>query len=373
MSKNNGSIKQDQKNRIAALSDWNPNPIVELDEKLTITYANMAARLKFPELLSPELQISHPLILALAANVPVLLESKSEVVVFEQELMLDSIIYDAQIFAIPKNKRVYVFLNDTTKRKEAEDERRIMQEKLFRSQKLEAIGQMAGGIAHDFNNILTVIQGNLQLVKVDVPQNSKEMKRITAALEATMRAGQLSKRLLDFARHDHVQPKIIDLSEHLTDIIDLIKPSLGKDIEIEVDIENNLEKIYVDPIQLDNAILNLAVNAKDAMENKGKIMIVGRNTILETKDIAQNSDVQPGKYVKLSIMDNGTGIPNNILNQLGRPFFTTKERGKGTGLGLSQVRAFMQEARGFLNIESEEGKGSSFHLCFPKASTLTQD
>lgn len=356
----------EQSDRLSALTELNPNPIIELDVSLIATYQNAAARMKFPDLI--RLKAKHPVLMPLAKVITEIFEMKSDFVVFEQEITVKEINYEVQIFFIRKNARIYLFMTDATSRKQAEKAKKEMAEQLFQSQKMEAIGQLTGGIAHDFNNILTVIQGNLQLLKTGFPTDSKELKRITGALEATARAAELSKRLLAFSRRGHLEPKVIVLPNFMEEMVKLLKPTLGKSIEISCKVPENVGTINVDPGQLENVILNIVVNARDAMKGQGKITIQVRNCSLSAEAL-MNTQVRPGDYVQISIQDTGSGISKEILPHIFEPFYTTKEVGKGTGLGLSQVFGFVTQSQGHVHVETEEGKGSTFHLFFPKIAS----
>lgn len=356
----------EQSERLSVLTELNPNPIIELDFRLNSTYQNAAARMKFPDL--NNLQVEHPVLQPLLKVLGEILENTSQFVVYEQELMVKNDIYEVQIFSIAKNKHVYLFMTEITAKKRAEKAKEEMAEQLFQSQKMEAIGQLTGGIAHDFNNILTVIQGNLQLLKLGFQEDSKEMKRVLAALNASNRATDLSKRLLAFSRRGHLEPKVISMPKFVQDLVKLLEPILGKSISLECKLAEDIGAIRVDPSQLENIILNIAVNSRDAMKDNGKIILAIQNTTLEAGSIPK-TQVRPGEYVKIDIQDTGSGIPKEVLPHIFEPFYTTKEVGKGTGLGLSQVFGFVTQSQGYISVDTEEGKGTTFHLFFPKIAS----
>lgn len=348
--------------RIEALTDWNPNPIIELNEKKKILYTNPAAKIKFPDLHDRGSQ--HPALAGLSSVIDEFLNSTSEFIVFEQEILVGEACYEVQVFAFPKNCRMYIFMIDTTKRMQALQERRDLEEQLFQSQKMEALGQLSSGIAHDFNNILTSIQGNLQLLQQEAVPNTKEMKRILAALKATERAADLSKRLLSFAKRSDMEVKSISLPEFMKDMENLIKPAIGKHIDLTLSVKQPIWKISVDVNQLENALLNIAVNARDAMDLHGKLNIIAENIILTENDYHKDKFVRPGDYVRISISDSGIGIKKEILTRIFDPFFTTKLL--GTGLGLSQVNSFVRQSKGYVMIDTEEGQGTTVHLYLPR-------
>lgn len=357
---------------VCVFTEWNPNPIIEIDDQLNILYTNDAALLKFHDLLT--LKQRHPLLKEIELIIPELIFHKeSEITVLEREFELENTFFEMQIYAIPKTAHIYLFLTDMTRRIKAEHEKKIVEKQLFQAQKMEAIGHLTSGLAHDFNNILTAIQGNLQMLKRELQrEEAKVLKRISAALHATERASNLSKRLLAFSRKDQLQPSVVDLNVFIADISNLMGPTLGIGIHLEKKIEAEVWKIYVDPIQLESVLLNLAVNARDAMPDGGTVVIHVANATIRENIKDNNNDsimMRPGDYVKVSITDNGMGIPKEVIPQIFEPLFTTKDIGKGTGLGLSQVYAFMVHSQGQVVVESEEGKGTTFHLYFPRIDT----
>ena len=256
---------------------------------------------------------------------------------------------------------------DITERKEAEKALEQAREALFQSQKMDAIGQLTGGVAHDFNNLLTVIVGGLDTV---ARSGSGETVRIHRALDmarhAAERAAGLTSRLLAFSRRQPLQPDPTDLNILVRNMTDLLHRSLGEQVEIEGVLSPRLWMVEVDQNQLETAILNLAVNARDAMPEGGKLTIETANTYLDDRYAETDAEVVPGQYVLLSVSDTGSGIPQDVLQRVFEPFFTTKAPGRGTGLGLSMVYGFVKQSGGHVTIYSELGRGTSVKLYLPR-------
>jgi signal transduction histidine kinase/CheY-like chemotaxis protein len=243
-------------------------------------------------------------------------------------------------------------------------------ERLLReSQKMEMIGQLTGGVAHDFNNILTVISGGIEIVAdgvVDRPQLHHVAKMID---DAASRGAELTNRLLSYARRQPLQPRSIDVNALVLETVKLLGPSLGEPIEIETRTVEDLWPALADPSQLTNAVVNLAINARDAMPNGGKLLLEIDNVDLDPAFAEQRPDVVAGPYVMLAVSDTGTGIPAAIRGRVFDPFFTTKEVGRGTGLGLSMVYGFVKQSGGHIHLYSEEGFGTTIRIYLPRAAT----
>ncbi len=246
-------------------------------------------------------------------------------------------------------------------------ERKAMEAQLLQAQKMEAVGQLTGGVAHDFNNLLTVILGNLQLLERRVEGDERLSKRVRAASGAAMRGAELTKRLLAFSRRQGLKPEVVDLNELVAGIDDLLRRTLGETMEINAALEADLWPVRVDLNQLENALLNLAINARDAMPQGGKLTIETANAPLDEEYVARYPYVASGDYVMLAVSDTGSGMPPAVIERVFEPFFTTKETGKGTGLGLSMVYGFIKQSGGHVNIYSEEGHGTTVKLYLPRA------
>jgi signal transduction histidine kinase len=253
--------------------------------------------------------------------------------------------------------------------KRIDDQRTAMEktrEQLRQSQKMEALGQLTGGIAHDFNNLLAVIIGNLDILHEKIGAEDPLCQFINPSTEAALRGAELTGRLLTFSRRQALQPKVIAINNLLLHFSTLIRRTLGENIEIIISAPEEVGNIHVDPGQLENALLNLSVNARDAMPGGGKIIYETGNVILDEYYAAGNADVMPGDYIMLSVSDTGTGMTPEIMEKVFEPFFTTKETGKGTGLGLSMVYGFVKQSGGHIKVYSEPGHGTAFKLYFPR-------
>ena len=246
-------------------------------------------------------------------------------------------------------------------------ERETVEQALRQSQKLEALGKLTGGVAHDFNNLLQVISGNLQLLTRDVAGQPRAEKRVENAMAGVMRGAKLASQLLAFGRRQPLEPKVLNLGRLVGSMDDLLRRSLGEDVEIETIIAGGLWNTLIDPGQIENAILNLAINARDAMAGGGRLTIEARNAYLDDDYCRQHDDVQPGQYVMIAVTDTGSGIPRDILDQVFEPFFSTKPEGKGTGLGLSMVHGLVKQSGGHVRIYSEVNEGTTIRLYLPRA------
>jgi len=248
-------------------------------------------------------------------------------------------------------------------RAEAE-EREAAESQLRQVQKMEAVGQLTGGIAHDFNNMLAVVVGGIDLARRRLNGPRREiMTHLNNAMEGATRAAALTRRLLSFARSEPLLPDRVDPAELVGGMSDLLDRTIGERIHVEVDLARDTWPIYVDPHQLENAIVNLAVNARDAMEGTGTMRVSTRNVRLAASEVG---DVRPGDYVQISVSDTGCGMARDVLERAFEPFFTTKPVGKGTGLGLSQIFGFAHQSGGEVGIESELGQGTTVSIYLPR-------
>jgi signal transduction histidine kinase/ActR/RegA family two-component response regulator len=245
---------------------------------------------------------------------------------------------------------------------------RDTERQLRQSQKMEAVGQLTGGVAHDFNNILTVITGTIEILAqgvADRPQLAVITKMID---DAARRGGDLTQQLLSFARKQPLQPTNIDINVLVLETARLLRSTLGEQIEIDTTLDGDPWSALADPSQLGNALINLAVNARDAMPDGGKLTLETKNVVLDEFYAEQNPEAIPGCYVMLAVSDTGMGMAPNIRDRVFDPFFTTKDVGKGTGLGLSMVYGFVKQSEGHIKIYSEEGYGTTIKLYLPRAS-----
>lgn len=246
--------------------------------------------------------------------------------------------------------------------------RRRLEEMLRQAQKMEAVGQLTGGLAHDFNNMLAVIIGNLEFLLEQCEAKSRAEEMAQLALKASFRGAALIRQLLAFSRRQSLEAEQFDLNELVSSTTELLCRTLGEDIEIELSLGADMWAALADPTQLEAALTNLAVNARDAMPNGGRLTIETANKYLDAAYAARNVEVTPGEYVMLAISDTGTGVPPEILDRVFEPFFTTKEMGKGTGLGLSMVYGFAKQSGGHVTIYSEVGHGTTVRLYLPRGT-----
>jgi signal transduction histidine kinase/ActR/RegA family two-component response regulator len=245
--------------------------------------------------------------------------------------------------------------------------REVAEEALRQSQKMEAVGRLTGGIAHDFNNHLTVISSNIELLQRRMPAGSESLSRLTnAAMAGVQRAATLTHRLLAFSRQQPLEPEPLDLGRLVSNMSELLRRTLGEAIAIETVLGGGVWQTRADNNQLENVLLNLAVNARDAMRNGGKLTIETANAHLDDAYAASHSEVAAGQYVMLAVSDTGTGMTREIANKAFEPFFTTKPLGQGTGLGLSMVYGFVKQSGGHVTIYSEPGEGTTVKVYLPR-------
>ncbi len=241
-------------------------------------------------------------------------------------------------------------------RQEAEEQAR-------QSQKMEAIGQLTGGVAHDFNNMLAIVIGNLDLAKRRIANGDVDIVRfLDNGMDGAKRAAQLTRRLLAFSRKQPLSPAIIDTNQLVRGMEDLFRRTLGERIDIEFVLAGGLWRTKIDPGELESAILNLAVNARDAMPDGGRLTIETMNARLDEAYAASNAEVSEGQYIVVAVTDSGTGMPDDVVNRAFDPFFTTKDVGAGTGLGLSQVHGFVKQSGGHIKIYTELGQGTTIKI-----------
>ena len=244
---------------------------------------------------------------------------------------------------------------------------RETEHKLLQSQKLDAIGKLTGGVAHDFNNMLTVITGTTETLVASLKDRPALQKTAELIDQAAERCSELIQHLLAFARRQPLRPRNVDINGTVLDIARLLRPTLGEQIEINSILEQEVATAHIDASQLANSVLNMAINARDAMPNGGKLLLETRNVVLDEAYAQANPDVRPGPYVMLAVSDTGTGMSQEIQDKVFEPFFTTKEVGKGSGLGLSMVYGFVKQSGGHIRIYSEVGHGTTIKLYLPPA------
>jgi PAS domain S-box-containing protein len=263
---------------------------------------------------------------------------------------------------------------DITQRKEFEaretERQQALEEAksaLQQAQRLEAVGKLTGGVAHDFNNVLQIIAGNLQLALFSIDEENPVHARLKSALDAVERGSKLSSQLLAFARRQPLHPQVVNIGKLVSNTDDMLRRALGESIEIKTTVASGLWNTLVDPNQLENVIVNLAINARDAMPTGGTLTIELANAILDEEYVHTKADVPPGQYVGLAVSDTGSGISPEIMEHIFEPFFTTKPEGEGTGLGLSMAYGFVKQSGGHIQVYSEVGHGTTVKIYLPRS------
>ena len=260
-------------------------------------------------------------------------------------------------------------------REKVERQRLIeLEDTLRQIQKMETLGQLTGGIAHDFNNLLMLITGNLEIIEDAVPRDDDMIRR---ALERTRvgadRAAALTQRLLAFSRQQTLDAKPVQINELISSMADIWRQALGDAIRLDIDVPQRSPTIFVDPNQLENAVLNLILNARDASNPGARIKVESEVMFVDTPTLGRTGEMTVGEYASISVEDQGSGIPNELLDRIFEPLFTTKPVGQGTGLGLSMVYGFVKQSKGYIDITSALGRGTTVRLIFPSFRQPTVD
>lgn len=248
-----------------------------------------------------------------------------------------------------------------------------LEEQFRQAQKMEAVGQLTGGIAHDFNNLLTVVMGNLELLQTGLAKDGDAWFMTEQAMKASERGAMLTQRLLAFSRRQSLQPRVVHLNQTVRGMQELLSRTLGERVELEFIMASDLWLCEVDPAQVESALLNLAINARDALHEAGKLTFKTANVYLDEAKLVEQMDLEPGHYVLIAVTDNGSGMSDEVQRNVFNPFFTTKDPGKGSGLGLSMVHGFVKQSGGDVRIYSEEGLGTTVEIYLPRSYASRPD
>ncbi|MEK7865326.1 MAG: response regulator, partial [Planctomycetota bacterium] len=269
-----------------------------------------------------------------------------------------------------EQRAILAIARDISERKRGEEALRATEAQLRQAQKLEAIGRLAGGVAHDFNNLLTVMSGYSDLLLLRLPPEDANRREIEEVKKAAMRASGLTRQLLAFSRKQVLQPVAVDLNAVVIDLERMLRRLIGEDIQFATQLGSGIGRVLADPSQVEQVIMNLVVNARDAMPQGGRVVLGTGETHLGPSRVYEGEPVRPGPYVRLSVSDTGCGMSEEIRAHIFEPFFTTKEAGKGTGLGLSTVYGIVRQSGGCIEIDSAPGKGSTFHIYLPQTAAV---
>jgi PAS domain S-box-containing protein len=381
---------RESERRYRMLTEWSPEPMgVHRNGK--IVYANQATvrmlgAKSAQELMGKSiLEFVHPDYrqIVLERMKAAAEHGASAPMIEERIVRLDGSIIDAEVLGIPivydDEPAVQLAMRDITERKRTQSERDELERKLLQAQKMEAIGNLTGGIAHDFNNLLAVILGRLEMTREELQDRPRLQEWIDACIRAADRGATLTRSMLAFSRLQPLQMVRIDVAAALRETVGLLQRTLGDSIEIKEVYPDDLWACEADPAQLQTALLNLALNARDSMPEGGKLTIEAHNIRFDADYAAHNAEVLPGDYVAVSVSDTGAGMPADVIERAFEPFFTTKDVGKGSGLGLSMVYGYLKQSGGHVKIYSEVGQGTTVNLYFPRlapagaANDATQD
>jgi PAS domain S-box-containing protein len=354
--------------------DAMPTPVMFIDAELKITYANKAVEewvgRTRPQLLGKHVGDALPVEIATATKEHSAAALRGEALSVTQSGVRNGRARDWQNHFVPEvgpNGRVRGFFSIVYDLSEL----KRLEARLLQAQKMEAIGQLTGGIAHDFNNLLGIVLGNLQLLERSVAETPALARKVHTAMRAAVRGADLTRRLLALARRQIFDPTVVDLNKQLAGLGDLMQRTLGDSIDVRMVQSSNLWHTRVDAGQLENAILNLAINARDAMPQGGRLTVQTENAEVDADFSRDHPQIEPGQYVAVRVNDTGTGIEPEVLKRVFEPFFTTKESGKGSGLGLAMVHGFAEQSGGLATIESQLGRGTTVQILLPRCDEQT--
>jgi two-component system cell cycle sensor histidine kinase/response regulator CckA len=262
--------------------------------------------------------------------------------------------------------KTYGVNQDITERKQAEEERQKLQAQLLQAQKMESVGRLAGGVAHDFNNMLGIIIGNAEMAALEIAPGHPLIQNIQEIIHAGRRSAETVRQLLAYARKQTIRPEVLDLNDTISGMLNMLRRIIGEDIELTWIPGKEVDKVRMDPSQINQVLANLVVNSRDAIPGVGKITIESANTVLDETYCGQHSGFVPGEYVLVVVSDTGVGMSTEVMEHIFDPFFTTKEMGRGTGLGLATVYGIVKQNEGFISVYSEPGKSTTFKIYLPR-------
>jgi PAS domain S-box-containing protein len=339
---------------LAAFPRYNPNPVMQFSEEGELVYCNESAE-EMARSLGKQ-KVSEILPADLVAAVRECLENGGMQVKRETKMNTRTISW--AFFPIPAVRCVHCYASDIT-------ERLNLEQQLRQSQKMQSVGQLAAGVAHDFNNVLTIIQGHCELVMMGEKVSKSGMESLDQVRMAADRAAKLTQQLLTFGRKQFMQMELMDINEVIQQVTQMLRRVLGENVSLRSNLAPRLPAIEADATMMEQVIMNLSVNARDAMPGGGSLTIGTVPVMVSRAYVERNPEAREGTFVCLSVSDNGTGIEPDKINKLFEPFYTTKEVGKGTGLGLATVYGIVKQHQGWIEVESELGKGSVFKVYLP--------
>ncbi len=347
--------------KLAAFPQVNPNPVLEFAADGTLSYANDSARALAKALQKADpLEILPPGAGEIVRNCLITGEKK-----LREQVHINNRTITWSFFPVVASQVVHCYGAEVTDILNLEAQFR-------HAQKLESVGQLAAGVAHDFNNILTVIQGYADTLLARASADTATSKGLKEIAEAARRAAALTRQLLMFSRKQIIQPKVLDLNAVLQNLMKMLQRLLGEDIRLEPSYAPNLPRVEADTGMLEQVVMNLAVNARDAMPKGGKLRLRTSIAEVDAAHAGQHADARPGRFVRLTVADTGCGMDGQTLGRIFEPFFSTKEVGKGTGLGLATVYGIVKQHQGWIEVSSEPGRGTTFEIYFPATTRLCE-